>query len=752
MTGNRLLNAVRELTRCQYIDITLEPLDENESMLLIENLLNIKGFPHSLREQIRARAGGNPFFIEEVIRSFIDQGILTLRNGNFDITDKVSDAEIPLTINEVIMSRIDRLDRETKDLLKIASVIGRSFFYKIITAVAQNIHDIDMQLGHLKEIQLIRERRRMDELEYLFKHALTQETAYNSLLIQKRREIHLHVAQAIEQLFSERLQEFYGMLAWHYNLGDNSDKTEYYLIRAGEESLKASASSEAIYFYKQALGLYRKKYGERADPEKIAMLEKNIGIALFNKGLYEECIEYMDRSLAHYGELIPHHPVAVFRKTVRDLLLLILRLYVPAFRWKYKPTDNDREVLNLLYKKCQALTVTDPASFFIHGIYLSRRLFGVDISRLDDDIGAGLVPSGSALFSYTGISFSLCRKIIRLVTGKIDMNNQRSVLAYNFAALLENTMSGRAPYTGDYDNDLVDRNIVTGEFFFLSSFFYWLSASCIERGDFSIIDTVRDKYSVMNNEYGNVFAGVNKFNMYAYYLMKTRNISEGLREADEGIAYVSDKPEFSLWIFYLNSLKSIMYIHHGDIKAAKESLLKAAPLAPQAKTLPVAYCAYMLAVFLYDLHLVEDTMEKNGGKSTWRLRSRAHRSGKRALKASNKLSLIKTETMKLLGILYWIKGNQYNALKWWKRAIKTGEHLNGRLELSRVYFEIAKRILEKQYTTGNERRTNNIRSMANKTLGMSPEDCLNKAETMFREMDLHRDLEHVSKIRALLQT
>ena len=98
---------------------------------------------------------------------------------------------IPHTINDVLMARIDRLDENTRDLVKVASVIGRSFFYRILTEVANTVDGIDNRLSYLKQIELIRERQRMEELEYLFKHALAQEAAYESILHQKRKDLHL---------------------------------------------------------------------------------------------------------------------------------------------------------------------------------------------------------------------------------------------------------------------------------------------------------------------------------------------------------------------------------------------------------------------------------------------------------------------------------------------------------------------------------------------------------------------------------
>ena len=223
---------------------------------LIHNMLKIKGLQHAVIDQIIQRAGGNPFFIEEVVRSFIDTGAVVKANGAFKVTDKIGRMVIPHTINDVIMARIDRLDENTRDLVKVASVIGRNFFYRILTEVANTVDGIDIRLSYLKQIELIREQQRMEELEYLFKHALAQEAAYDSILHQKRKNLHLEVARSIEKVFDERLHEFYGMLSYHYLNADDWDKAEEYMLKAGEEAIKSSASVEALHYYQRAIDLY----------------------------------------------------------------------------------------------------------------------------------------------------------------------------------------------------------------------------------------------------------------------------------------------------------------------------------------------------------------------------------------------------------------------------------------------------------------------------------------------------------------
>jgi len=273
-TGERLSENLKTKPEVYHVGIDIEPLDDNLCEILISSMLNISEFDHAIYGKILQRAGGNPFFIEEVVRSLIDERAVTLKNGRFHTTDKMGTIAIPNTISDVLMVRVDRLEEETRNLVKIASVIGRTFFYRVLSEVANSGEDLDRRLTYLKEIQLFRERRRMGEVEYLFKHALAQEAAYNSILPRSRRNLHLKVAAAIERIFAERLHEFYGTLAYHYSRTEILEKAEAYLIKAGEEALKSSASMEALNLYQEALDLYLKNYGAASDPGKLPYWRK----------------------------------------------------------------------------------------------------------------------------------------------------------------------------------------------------------------------------------------------------------------------------------------------------------------------------------------------------------------------------------------------------------------------------------------------------------------------------------------------
>ena len=215
-TGDLIAKNLKGNLSLYFIEIVLKSLDEKLSEKLINNMLRISGLPYNIIENVVKRSDGNPFFIEEVVRSFIDIEAVVLKNGKYEVTEQINKINIPHSINEVFMARIDRLEENNRNLLKVASVIGRNFFYRILNEVAEDIDDLESKLSHLKSIQLIRERRSLEEIEYLFKHALAQEVAYESILETKRKILHLKVAAAIETIFRERLNNFYGILSYHF--------------------------------------------------------------------------------------------------------------------------------------------------------------------------------------------------------------------------------------------------------------------------------------------------------------------------------------------------------------------------------------------------------------------------------------------------------------------------------------------------------------------------------------------------------
>jgi tetratricopeptide (TPR) repeat protein len=730
-TGDRIVETIQEKLPVYHVEIVLEPLDEKMSEELITNMLNIRELHHTVVEQIIERAGGNPLFIEEVLRSFIDAGALVLKEGTYEVTEKIGSIAIPNTINDVLMARIDRLDEQTRHLVKMASVIGRNFFYRVLSEVASTVEDIDNRLSYLKEVQLIRERERMGELEYLFKHVLTQEAAYESMLPRKRKELHLKVAGAIEKVFGERLHEFYGMLAYHYSKAENLEKTEEFLIKAGEEALKSSASNEALHYYREALNLYQKKYGDAADPKKIAMLEKNIALALFNRGQYVESVEYFERALNYYWGKLPKHAIFTIFKFLSGFLHLLVSLYFPFLKFKKIPTRRDNDALDLFFKKLKVLGTIDPKRFFIESFHFYKRLSDFDLTKFES--GIGMFVGASTLFSFTGIYFRLSRKVLDLVRDKVDKNDFKSFIWFDTWETLHNYLEGNWKLVKEYDDDLFNENLSIGEIWGASQHFHWHARPKIYQGYFDIPKYIINRLNDIFQVYGNDISLLLSQLLNTDLLMECRKLKDALIEIDKGIEF-GQKIGQGLSLVHMFSCKVRIHILLGDIEEAEKALVCAEEIRREVDSaVPWQLSNYCKSQFEYYLYRLRESMKNSNKTESLQYRKKAVKSGEMLLKISRKVAQHRTESHRLMGVYFWLIKNQKKALKCWNSSIKEGERLGARLELSRTYFEVGKCLLEAESSY----------KMLN---GIKPEKYLEKARVLFEEMDLRWDLAELDQV------
>jgi len=247
-----------------YTGIHLEPLSERSSSYLMKNLLGFEMMPAEFKARILRRSEGNPFFVEEILRSLVDSEVI-IRDGETGewVLQKAPDKiYIPDTLHGVLLARIDRLQVETKRVLQMASVIGRIFTYRVLDAISKEENNLDQRLTRLTEEEMIRERWQQLELEYIFKHHLTWETAYNALLKKDRKNYHLEVGEALERLYPDRIDEILGVLAYHWERAEDPDKAIDYLLRAGDQARETFANQEAINFFERAQYLLEDSHGE----------------------------------------------------------------------------------------------------------------------------------------------------------------------------------------------------------------------------------------------------------------------------------------------------------------------------------------------------------------------------------------------------------------------------------------------------------------------------------------------------------
>lgn len=729
-TVQRILGAIKINHSLYHLEIVLGPLDERKSEILIANMLNLPGVYHGIVGQIVRRTGGNPYFIEEVVRSFIDEGVVVVKNGKFEVTAKFSQVTIPNTINDVLMARIDRLEEETRDLLKMAAVIGRSFFYRVLSELAKKVRNLDGRLAYLKETQLIMERERMEELEYLFSHALAQETAYASILPEKCKALHMQVADTIEKVFAEKLHAFYGMLAYHYSRAENLEKAEGALIKAGEEALKSSASSEALHYYLEALNLYRKKAGASVDKAKVALLEKNIAIALFNRGQYEEAVGYFDKALHYYWNerLEPQH--LSISRILSGSLHLIASVWLPFLKFRKIPSDQDQEAIDLFFKKIKALGIIEPKRYFVESLNFYKRISGFDLSHFE--LGYGLFVGASSLFSFSGMSFRISRKILAFVERQIPRKDIKSYIVYDFSETLLCFLEGNWQSIKNIDEELIKDNLNVGEIYLASLNLHWHCIHKLFQGDLATAHRQVNWLSEIAEVYENEFSQLLKLLLNTGLLLECRRLKEAVEETTVGIEFAKQN-NFHLALIHFLGCKAHIHILRGEMDAADSALEQAEEISREMDTVPWQLSHFLKGKAVRSIFRLQEETRNGAQSGSRRCRAQARNDCRALLKQTQKVAQHRTEACRLMGVYYWLIQKHKRALGWWQKSIHVGEKLGARIQLSRTYFEVGQRLMEPE--------------TSHSTLaGRDAHSYLEKAEALFNEMDLQMDIEGLHRM------
>ncbi len=243
-----------DLYASRFVYLPLAPLTQADSVALIDLLLSIADLPENLKQMIPQRAEGNPFYLEEIIRVLIDRGVIQRVEGHWRMTPDadIANLEVPRTLQGLIMTRVDHLGETARQAVQSAAVIGREFPFKLLTVVLDGMRSLQEDVSELEDREIVNRILEAAELEYRFHHVLIQETVYNSLLIRRRERLHQKIAEGIELLFKDRLEEQVERLAYHYSESKDLQRALPYLIRGGKRAADRFANDEALRAYRLA--------------------------------------------------------------------------------------------------------------------------------------------------------------------------------------------------------------------------------------------------------------------------------------------------------------------------------------------------------------------------------------------------------------------------------------------------------------------------------------------------------------------
>jgi tetratricopeptide (TPR) repeat protein len=283
-------------SRSFYTTLTLRSLSEADTVTMASRILGTEHFPEALTAVLLAKAEGVPLFVEEVVKTFLDIGALRRENDSYCVVQGLAEARVPDTVQGIIMARLDRLGEAGKRTVQLASVIGRQFLVRLLERIADLPGPLEGLLTELQTLELVYRQGLLLEPAYVFKHAMIQDVAYNSLLLRQRRALHRAVGTALEELYPERLAEHYEELAHHFTQGEVWAKAIAYSTLAGDRAAEAFANAEARAHYARALEV-ASKLAPAPDPRTLASLHKNHAAALTFLTEYEAAAAEYQRAL-----------------------------------------------------------------------------------------------------------------------------------------------------------------------------------------------------------------------------------------------------------------------------------------------------------------------------------------------------------------------------------------------------------------------------------------------------------------------
>ncbi len=684
-TSGRIGEAARRSAGLDHAEIALAPLSHTAARHFVNNLFEADGLPHATRALIEAKTQGNPFFIEEVVRSLLDEGAVELREGRFRATERIHQVEIPNSVHEVVMARVGRLPLRRRTLLQLASVIGRSFHESVLGAVVDRSTDLGDELRDLEAAEFIVPWDQMRGAEWAFKHPLLHEVTYDALLETRREALHRQVARAIETSLPPEIAGWAGMLAYHFSKGREPERAEDYLFRAGEEAARVAASSEALRFFEQASQLYLQLHGDGGDPRKMATLERNVGFALFNRGRLLEALDHFDAALSHLGERAPRGDREMWLRFARSLVPVLAGLYLPIER-RRAASEVDREVIELLWKRGQAQTTASRTRIVFDNVRALSVLDRVD-ARTVPTAGA-MYATAIGIFSYAGVSFAIGRRFLeraRRLVRSDDVPNRCIYRAMNF---IHHTLVGDWSEEHAVDPELLQEGLRYGRLWEVTNVLNLDGNRRLYRGEFAQARERIEALAKIADQYGfDLAASAGRFLQAMVHLER--------RELDAAIAaldlYADEHPDAPFQVSALGHRAAAQWLG-GDVTGAEATLARAERiLAQNPRVLPYHLSNYLRTRQILDVHALETACREGAGALRRAAAKRARASRTRALRAAAKVAWRRPEVLRSAGSEAWILGRTRAAQRSWDESLAWARRLGMRAEEARTLCEIGRR-------------------------------------------------------------
>jgi class 3 adenylate cyclase/tetratricopeptide (TPR) repeat protein len=386
-----------------HSQVTLNRLSNRESLEMVTHILDTEMIDSDLEDLILDKTEGIPFFIEEFIRSLKELEIIEKRDNRYHLAKDIHDLTIPSTIQDVIMARVDSLPDGAKEVLQTGSTIEREFSYELIKQVTGlSEKELMSNLSALKDSELLYERGIYPQSIYIFKHALTREVVYDSILSKRKKKLHEAIGNAIEELYKKNIHEHCGVLSEHYISSENYKKGAKYCRLAGKKAEKAASFTNAIEYTRKRIVCLEKLPSKEDVLEKIIDARSSLGLYMFQMYYFIEAKEAIEPIInlaikSGYARKLPqiYTIMGTYKYWVEEDLPTALKYLEDAF----KVSEELNNVVSLFFSSGWLGLALSNNCEFEKGLYYLEKTIDINVAA-DNLWGISTMKSCASTFFY----------------------------------------------------------------------------------------------------------------------------------------------------------------------------------------------------------------------------------------------------------------------------------------------------------------------------------------------------------------
>ncbi|MCK5165073.1 MAG: AAA family ATPase [Desulfobacula sp.] len=714
--ASKLRKFLKNVHNEYHTEISLNPLSKENILDLASKNLNLDPISSQLRGLIHRKCEGNPLYLEALLWT-LNHNDLIIKNettGQYTIKPLSGKVPIPDTLRGIVASTIDRLDEDMKGLLRIASVIGRNFLYRLLEAIGDTSKSLDNNLSILIGENLIKKKVENPELEYYFYHDLIRDVAYDTILLQHREKLHRSVGEAIESVFSDQIERFYGLLSYHFAKAAQWNKAQKYLIKAGDQANRIAGDSEALSHYKKAMSATEQLFSNKLNDFEKAVYQRKLGEIYFRRGEHDKALVSFKQAFSLLGISYPFGKWQTRFAILNQLIKQIIKRFFHIFNKKMTITklkNHEEEV-------CKIFESMAWVDFFIN---LERLAFDV-ISLLNYAEKIGYLHRTVQGYSAMGFLFdSMGFPFVARKYHNLSMRGIKSIDDELITASIYLFWGCHLDFQGKWKEALVSYKKSAKQFKNIGHLKKWGNSKMMiafvlnYQGQFSQSHEICLHIAQIGLESGDHQLRGQGLHGIGLNQLSIGSLDDAILNIKESIKLLKSIPDYyALGMAYTDLAR--YYLNKNDLEAALSILKKNKKIIAQKGLQGFMVSLFHNALAETYLNIFEQSAEKHENISIGKVK-------KHVLKTINHAKHFKCglpKAFRLNGLFCWIKGDHKKAHKFWKKAISISQEIGCRHEEGIIYFDMGKQIQDIKY--------------------------LKKAQDIFVETGAKLDLRYVRKV------